>query len=114
MTGIGKVHSSEHDSRSSEPGAKAVGHPLGSAPEPWLITCFPWKLSLVFSQPGAVSCILLCPAWRLVGRWVGVCHMDKSDGDCDTMKEQSILSRQSFRVNNSELQVDGVLGGSFE
>lgn len=40
--------------------------------------------------------------------------MDKSDGDCDTMKEQSILSRQSFRVNNSELQVDGVLGGSFE
>ena len=108
------MHSSEHDSRSSEPGAKAVGHPLGSAPEPWLITCFPWKLSLVFSQPGAVSCILLCPAWRLVGRWVGVCHMDKSDGDYDTMKEQSILSRQSFRVNKSELQVDGVLGGSFE
>lgn len=40
--------------------------------------------------------------------------MDKSDGDYDTMKEQSILSRQSFRVNKSELQVDGVLGGSFE
>lgn len=102
VTGIGKVHGSGHDFRSSEPGAKA-GSPRwgGLLARSWTLAHELLSLEVCIGLLPAKSCvtILPCPAWRLVGRSVGVCHMDESDGDYDTMKERSILSRESFRVN---------------